>query len=58
MINYLQRIIEAENQDGSQLTRPPNNIEIMNKINEIVNVVNKIELDSTDFGTRKESEVW
>lgn len=43
MIKQLERIVDTVYENGSVLTRPPNNTEIMDKINEIIYVVNKIE---------------
>lgn len=39
MIEYLRRVIESDT-DEIQTSRPPNNTEIMMKINEIIKVVN------------------
>lgn len=39
MIDYLRRVIESEDRDR-QTSRPPNNIEIMIKINEIIQALN------------------
>lgn len=43
MIVKLQRIVEQNYDNGSQLTRLPNNHETMDKINEIIYIVNKME---------------
>lgn len=37
----LQRIIVSNDEDGTQVSRLPNNQEMMNKINEIINHINK-----------------
>lgn len=42
IIKELKRIIVQNNADGTQLTRLPNQEEMMNKINEIVREVNKL----------------
>ena len=39
MIDYLKRVIESEDGDR-QTSRPPNNTEIMTKINEIIDALN------------------
>lgn len=44
IIKELKRIIVEEREDGTQVTRLPNNAEMMNKINEIVREVNKLTL--------------
>jgi len=41
-IKELQRIIVENREDGTQVTRLPNNEEMMNKINEIVRYVNDL----------------
>lgn len=41
MIKHLQRIIIESKEDGTQISRLPSNEEMMNKINEIINHVNK-----------------
>lgn len=47
MITKLTRII-VENKGELQTSRPPNNTEIMNKINEIIEYVNKLEKIKVD----------
>lgn len=47
-IQPLKRIVESEDANGNQLTRLPNNAEMMNKINEIIRVVNKMESKKID----------
>lgn len=44
-IKPLQRIIVSNDADGTQVTKLPSNEEMMNKINEIIRVVNKLESD-------------
>ena len=39
----LTRIIVSNNEDGLQTSRLPNNQEMMDKINEMVNFVNRLE---------------
>ena len=41
-IKLLERIIIESNNDGTQISRLPNNEEMMYKINEIINVVNRL----------------
>lgn len=43
MLKEIKRTIVATEQDGTQVTIPPSNTEIMNKINEIVRYVNRME---------------
>jgi hypothetical protein len=45
MIKKLQRIIVSNEADGTQVTKLPSNEDMMNKINEIIHVVNKLESD-------------
>ncbi|MGG0308309.1 hypothetical protein ABEY43_07155 [Priestia megaterium] len=40
MIDLLNRIITNTEEDGTQISRLPNNQEVMDKINEIVKIVN------------------
>lgn len=42
-IKLLQRIIVSNDIDGTQVTKLPSSEEMMNKINEIIRVVNKLE---------------
>lgn len=56
-IKELERIVVESNEDGIQISRLPNNEEIMNKINEIVRCINHIDKNKQDkpfegFGTR------
>jgi hypothetical protein len=43
MIQYLQRIVVENHDNGKQVTILPSNEEMMNKINEIITAVNKQE---------------
>ncbi|MGV4321249.1 hypothetical protein [Bacillus mojavensis] len=61
-IRKLTRVIVETSEDGTQTTRLPNNQEIMNKINEIVDFCNRLEREKQDkpvgfgkpvFGSRK-----
>lgn len=46
MIAKLQRVI-TETKGEFQVSRLPNNEELMSKINEIINVVNKLDAEQT-----------
>lgn len=57
-LNELKRIVVSNYQDGTQVSRLPDNEEMMNKINEIIRFINLLEEEYdgdsyTDFGTRK-----
>lgn len=57
-LNELKRIVVSNYQDGTQLSRLPDNEEMMNKINEIIRFINLLEEEYdgdsyTDFGTRR-----
>lgn len=57
MIKPLERIVINNSEDGIQTSRLPNNEEMMNKINEIVNCINHLNKEKQDkpiqgFGTR------
>jgi len=54
-IELLKRIIVNEDEKGTQIARLPNNQEMMNKINEIIEYVNMIGTKVTELG-KKESK--
>lgn len=41
MIQKLQWVVVSHNPDGSITSRPPNNVELMDKVNELIDVINK-----------------
>lgn len=43
-IKPLERVIESDVND-IQVSRPPSNAEIMNKLNEVIRVVNSLKVD-------------
>lgn len=47
MILPLKRVITENNLDGTQVSRLPNNEEIMNKINEMVRFLNSLPKECT-----------
>lgn len=57
MIEPLKRIIVEDMSDGTQVTRLPNNREVMDKINEIIKYINQQEDVRMQnlFKSRKES---
>ena len=52
-INKLDRVIVSHGVNGTQTSRLPDNEEMMNKINEIVELVNKIERVTLDANMLK-----
>jgi len=61
MLNELKRIIMNTDKEGIQISRLPNNEEMMNKINEIVRYVNQLEnkkvnksIEGLNFKSRKD----
>jgi len=42
-VQPLERVVVEDNEDGTQITRLPNNAEMMDKINEIIRVVNELD---------------
>lgn len=47
-IKPLERIIVETKEDGTQIARLPNNQEMMQKINEVINFVNRMEKEKQD----------
>jgi hypothetical protein len=55
-IEPLKRIVVSEDDEGTQTTRLPNNLEMMNKINEIIKYVNMIDMKVVGIGVKVQKQ--
>jgi hypothetical protein len=55
-IEKLKRIVVEESEDGTQTTKLPSNLDMMNKINEIIDVINILDMKLIAVGVKVEKQ--
>lgn len=53
MVRKLERVVVETREDGTQVTRLPNNKEVIDKINEIIDIVDQVEKEKMIEAYRK-----